>query len=207
MLWETNPTNLEFEEFSLPLFVSDGVRFILLFYTNKTFSRLSILNVIGLKISHAISIIRTLWSSVEIEVYVPTLGNNKVTHLPLNSHSYRNLPFFLWKPNETMKLECFFCYLDPAMLSDPKNATVNVTVGKKVALLCRGEGYPTPMINLTEIYINGSQRNRLSGESNLTIVAEISFWFQCTVENYLAKQTKWFHLGEWIWNKVYLSLL
>lgn len=95
-----------------------------------------------------------------------------------------------------MKLECFFCYLDPAMLSDPKNATVNVTVGKKVALLCRGEGYPTPMINLTEIYINGSQRNRLSGESNLTIVAEISFWFQCTVENYLAKQTKWFHLGE-----------
>ena len=89
----------------------------------------------------------------------------------------------------------FFCYLDPAMFTDPENVTVNVKVGQEVYLLCGGEGYPTPAIILTAIYINGSHRNRLSGDSNLTIAAETSFWFQCTVENYLAKRIKWFHLG------------
>ena len=49
MLWETNPTNLEFEKFLLYLFVSDGVRFKLSFYKNKTFDRLSMLNVIWCK--------------------------------------------------------------------------------------------------------------------------------------------------------------
>ena len=88
-----------------------------------------------------------------------------------------------------------FCYLDPAMFSDSENVTVNVAVGQEVDLLCSGEGYPTPTIILTEIYINGSHRNRSSGDNNLTMAAESSFWFQCMVENYLAKRTKWFHLG------------
>ena len=93
------------------------------------------------------------------------------------------------------------------MFSNPKNVTVNVTVGQEVNLSCSGEGYPAPTIILTAIFINGSRRNRSSGDSNLTVAAESSFWFQCTVENYLEKRTKWFHLGGWIWNKVSLSLL
>lgn len=116
----------------------------------------------------------------------------------LTSHSTHTLTeiCFLFFENSIKLWECFFfCYLDPAMFTDPENVTVNVKVGQEVDLLCGGEGYPTPAIILTAIYINGSHRNRLSGDSNLTIAAETSFWFQCTVENYLAKRIKWFHLG------------
>ena len=93
------------------------------------------------------------------------------------------------------------------MFIDPENVTVSVTIGQEVDLLCSGEGYPTPTIILTAIYINGSRQNRSSEDSSLTMAAESSFWFQCTVENNLAKRTKWFHLGGWIWNEVSLSLL
>ena len=81
------------------------------------------------------------------------------------------------------------------MFPNPENVTVNGKAKQKVNLLCNGDGSPKPKITFTAIHINGSRQILPSGNITVTVGPEGPFLFQCSVINYLANRTRWFHIG------------
>ncbi|XP_022798002.1 hemicentin-1-like isoform X2 [Stylophora pistillata] len=82
----------------------------------------------------------------------------------------------------------------PAMISEPGNVTLNVTVGEKVNFSCNGTGNPKPIITLVAIFGEASNRKNVSESNSFEAKPDSAVRFLCTVENALAKKVKWIHL-------------
>lgn len=82
------------------------------------------------------------------------------------------------------------------MISEPGNVTLNVTVGEKVVISCNGTGNPKPTVRLEPFPDEGSNRKDVFEGNSFEAKLDGPVRFLCTVENTLAKNVKWFHLGE-----------